>query len=84
MQPGDILPDGIVEMQFVLLAQFQDRGGGEALRMRGDAKPVPRREFLAAAEIGMAERTFEHDAVAMRDRDDASGLFGYAHLEREP
>ena len=42
MQAADILADRIVEPQLALLAQLHDAGGGESLRMRGDAEAVAR------------------------------------------
>ena len=51
VQALDKLPDGIVELELALFAQLQDAGRGEALRMRGDAKAMARREFFAARKV---------------------------------
>ncbi len=45
---------------------------------------MARRQLFAGIEIGGAERAFEHDLVAMGDRDDAAGLLGSLHLEFDP
>ena len=42
--------------------------------MRCDPKPVARGELFAGIEIGVAERMFGDDLVAMHDRDDAARL----------
>ena len=59
-----ICPAGIVELELALLAQLHDAGGGEALRVRGDAKAVARRERLAGREIGGTEGALEDDAFS--------------------
>src|SRR6185503_6008113 len=69
VQAIDIVPGRVVEFELALLTQLQNSGGREALGMRGDAKAMARGQRLAGAEIGGAERAFEHDPVAMRDRD---------------
>jgi hypothetical protein len=84
MQPVHILPDRVVELQFAPLAQFHQSGGGEGLRMRGDAKAVARGERFAGIEIGLTERVLDYDFAPMRNGDDASGLLRSQQLKFEP
>ena len=84
MQPADVAPHRVREPQPLLLPQLHDAGGGEALRVRRDAKQVARRERRALHGIGVAERGLEHDAPAVRDRHRAAGLLVQPHLELEP
>ena len=83
-RPSTKSPGRVVELELALLAQLHDAGGGEALRMRGDAEAVARRERFAGVEIGGAEGALQHDLAAMRDRDDAARLLRGLHLEFEP
>jgi hypothetical protein len=84
MQAGDVLSGRIVELQLALLAQFQHACGGEALRMRGDAKAMARRERLAGREIRRAEGPLENDLAAVGDCQQAAGLLARLHLEFDP
>ena len=84
MQTADILPDRIVEAQFAPLAQLHDGGGGERLRMRGDAEAVAGREFFAGVKIGEAEGMFGCDLAAMDDRDHDTRLLRCRQLKFEP
>jgi hypothetical protein len=56
----------------------------QALRVRGDAKEMPRRERRALHGIGMSECRLENDAVPLRDRHHAARLLVQPHLELEP
>jgi hypothetical protein len=84
VQPFDILPDRIVQPQFAPLAQLHDAGCGKALRVRGDPKPVPRRQLLAGVEVGGSEGVFGDDLAAVGDSDHAAGLLHALHLKFEP
>jgi hypothetical protein len=84
MQVLHVGPDGIVELQLLALAQAHDAGGGESLAVRGDPEAMARRQFLAAVEIGIAERGLHDDLAAMGDRDHAAGLPGHPDLELQP
>src|SRR6185437_2679412 len=81
VQVADMLADGIVEPQPALLAQLHDARGGEALRMRGDAEAVARRQRQVLHQIGMAESALEDNPAALGDGDGATRLPGLAHLE---
>src|SRR3954471_21049911 len=59
METIDVVAGRIVELELPLLAQLHDAGGGEALRMRGDAEAVSRGERFAGVEIGVTEASFE-------------------------
>ena len=74
----------IVELEPSVLAKFHDAGGGEALRMRGDAKAMVRGQRRAGAQIDDAEGLLQYDLAADRRRDDAAGLLGVAQLEFDP
>src|SRR5580704_3151568 len=50
----------------------------------GDAEAMARRHFLAAAEVGEAERLFENDAAFVGDGDHAAGLIAEPHLQCDP
>src|SRR5580692_8409110 len=52
--------------------------------MRRDPKPMPRCKRFAAAEIGVAESSFEDDLAFVGNGDDAAGLLGLAHLKLDP
>ena len=84
MQAVNKPPCRIVELEPARFAQFHDRGGGEALRMRSDAKAVTRGQCRAGAEIGDAERLFQDHVALGGDRDDATGRLGLAHLKFDP
>src|SRR5262249_25465618 len=84
MEVADVIACRVVELEPLLLAQLHDAGGGEALRMRGDAKAVARGQGLAAHEIREAEGPLEHDLAAMCDGDDTTGLLRHRHLEVDP
>src|SRR5260370_33487091 len=84
MQSPDILPDGIVELQFAPFTQFHQAGSREGLRLRGEAKAVACRQLFAGVEIGLAEGVLGHDLAPMHDSDDASRLLRSLHLKFEP
>lgn len=84
VQALDIGAGPVVEPQAPLLDEAQGTRSGEALRMRGDAEAVARRQRLAGCKIGAAERSFQHDLALAGDRDRATGLVMEPALEFEP
>src|SRR5258708_36036282 len=84
MEVPDESARGVVELELALLAQPHDAGGGEALRVRGDAEAVAGRQRHSAGEIGMAETLLEQDAPALGDRDRAARQLARPHLKLEP
>jgi hypothetical protein len=84
MQPADVARDAVFEPQLPLLAQLHDARGSEALRMRGDAKQMPRPERRSLHGIGVPEGRLENDLVPVRDRHRAARLLVQPHLELEP
>ena len=61
VQPHDEVARGVVEAQPPRLAQLQDAGGREALRVGGDAEAVASGERLPGPQVRRAERRLEHD-----------------------
>src|SRR5205085_1579488 len=60
METIDVVAGRIVELELPLLAQLHDARRGEALRMRGDAETVPRRQLFTGVQVGVAEGALQH------------------------
>src|SRR5271166_371016 len=84
MEALDVLPDAVVESELTRFAELHDPGGSEALRMRGHAKPVTRRQRRAADDVGIAEGPFEDGPAFVDNRNHTTRLLGLAHLVFEP
>jgi hypothetical protein len=74
MQALDNAADRIVQPEPALLAQLQDPGRREALGVRSGTEAVARRHRNFSREIRVAEGLFEHQPIAMHDRDHAARL----------
>jgi hypothetical protein len=84
LEASDVGAGVVVELQPALLAQLHDRRRREALRVRGDPVPMPRRQRLAGIEISVAERSLPRQLALPCHRHGAAGLLGDAHLIAEP
>ena len=62
----------VVELESSVLAKFHDAGGGEALRMRGDAKAMARHQCFGGREISRAVGALEGGLVAVHDNGDTA------------
>src|SRR4051812_33279 len=84
MQVVYVVTGRVVELELALFAQLHDAGGGEAFGVRSNPEAMTRRERFTGRQIGRAKGPFEHDLLAVCDRDDAAGLLrGALHLEFE-
>ena len=84
MEALDMLPDTIVEAEPAVLAKLHDAGSGEALRMGGHTKTVPRRQRLSADEIGEAEGPLKDDPGFVSNGNHTAWLLRIAQLVFEP
>src|SRR5262249_7315748 len=84
MQAVDMAASPVVKRQAAFLAQLHDAGGGEGLRMRGNAEAMARRQCRALRRIVMAEGCFEHHLAALGDGDGNAGQLEATPLEVDP
>jgi len=73
VQAFHIFANRVVQAQLAGFSQLHDAGGGEALRMRGYAKAMARRQCFAGREISRAVGTLEGGLVAVHDNRDTAG-----------
>ena len=84
VQAGDEGADGVVEFQPAPFSEEHEAGGGEALRVGGDAKAVARGKQLAGGEVGGACGVFEHELALMHDGKKTADLLWAAELIVDP
>jgi hypothetical protein len=74
MHLAHILADFIIKAELSLLAKLHKPGGDKAFGVRGDTKSMARSELFLTRDIGVADRPFEYDLIAMRNSKDTARL----------